>query len=276
MDSAYRSFVGVPDSDDSDLEIVINLEIGCRTDIDHWEKIFDSESSWSMFKNNGTYCITMKPKTFDRAVWQAVIKPGFTEATVFCCEQLVQTEAGQKSIYNPVCYPLDQILLMYILGPRQGSLLHAAGAVLGNGKGVLFPGKSGAGKSTIANLIAADRQKWLLSDDRVIIRKKKETFTAHGTPWPGEAGIAENRASRIAAILFLKQAAHCQIKKLEGRQAFASFFPIVSMPWYDREILLNMMTFCEETISEIPCYEFSFTPGMEAVQELSEFSTGIA
>jgi hypothetical protein len=269
MDSAYSSFTGDGNTDFHDLEIRIDLRIGKKPDTGIWEKIFDSESSWSMFRKDDRYCIALKPEGFDQAIWQAVVKPGFTDATVYCDEGLLNFDEG---LHNPVCYPLDQILLMYILGPRQGLLLHAAGAVFGQGRGFLFPGKSGAGKSTLASQIIANSEKSLLSDDRIIIRKHDMSFAAYGTPWPGEAGIAENRGTDVSALFFLKQENFCSIRQLHPKEAYKALLPMVSIPWYDREMMSNIMGFCEDIINTIPCYEFSFTPGKEAVTTLMDFN----
>lgn len=269
MDSAYSSFAGNVNTNFHDLEIRIDLKIGQKPDTGIWEKIFDSESSWSMFRKDDTYCIALKPEGFNQAIWQVVVKPGFTDATVYCDKGMLNAD---EELHSPVCYPLDQILLMYILGSRQGLLLHAAGAVFGQGRGFLFPGKSGAGKSTLSHQIIANSEKSLLSDDRIIIRRHEQSFAAYGTPWPGEAGIAENRRTDLSAIFFLQQENACSIRKLHPKEAYKALFQTVSIPWYDREMMSNIMGFCEEIINNVPCYEFAFTPGKEAVTTLMDFN----
>jgi hypothetical protein len=275
VNSAYNAFIENQEINPDDVIVKINLEIGKMPNISGWKKIFDSESSWSMFKDGDTYCISLKPESFDRNIWLAMVKPGFTEATIYCNESMMQVEEGDKFIYNPVCYPLDQVLLMYILGSRGGLLIHAAGAVFGGNKGLLFPGKSGAGKSTLASQIIGNNKVSLLSDDRIIVRDQNTFFTAYGTPWPGEAGIAENRENNVSAILFLKHETSCKIRELNTIETSERFFPIVSIPWYDKEMMLEIMGSCEEIISNIPCYELAFTPGSEVVDLLIEFSETI-
>ena len=70
----------------------------------------------------------------------------------------------------PLMYPLDQLLLMYYLSKRKGLLVHAAGMVLG-GRVYLFAGVSGAGKSTISELLVRARIGKVLSDERMIVRE---------------------------------------------------------------------------------------------------------
>ncbi len=272
MDTAYSSFVGNQGASLNDIDIQIQLIIGNKPDICGWKKVFDSGLSWAMFMNEGTYCISLKPAGFDQDIWLAISNPGFTEVTIYCSEAMLNSDQGNKLLYNPVCYPLDQILLMYILSSHQGLLMHAAGAVFGGNKGFLFPGKSGAGKSTLAKQIIENHDESLLSDDRIIVRKNSDSFTAYGTPWPGEAGIAESRKTDVTAILFLKHETSCSIRQLNTRESSEKLFPIVSIPWYDQEVMLKSMGSCEKIISNIPCYELSFTPGPETVDFLNDFS----
>ena len=78
--------------------------------------------------------------------------------------------------------------MMHFLALNSGMLIHAAGWRI-NDSGWMFAGKSGAGKSTISNLIVEHTGGTFLSDDRIIVRKIKDNFLMYGTPWPGDAGM---------------------------------------------------------------------------------------
>ncbi len=60
-----------------------------------------------------------------------------------------------------------------------GLLLHAAAGVH-RGRAWLMPGPSGTGKSTAAR---AGRFESVLSDERVIVRRRPDGWRAYGTPW---------------------------------------------------------------------------------------------
>ncbi|HAM50351.1 MAG TPA: hypothetical protein DCP92_06510 [Nitrospiraceae bacterium] len=57
-------------------------------------------------------------------------------------------KGGEKVVRNPFVYPLDLLILMYALAWREGIIAHAAGVVM-RGRGYVFPGRSGTGKSTL-------------------------------------------------------------------------------------------------------------------------------
>jgi hypothetical protein len=159
---------------------------------------------------------------------------------------------------------------MYILARRQGALLHASGLYI-NGRGYIFPGKSGAGKSTITRQFAVRGDTGLLSDDRIVVRKIDGAFKAYGTPWPGEARIAFNKSVPLAGIFFINHGSANQIKEISPQKALARLLPVTSIPWYDREVMDKILTFCEDLISSVPIYELDFKPSVEVVDVLEQF-----
>jgi hypothetical protein len=251
-------------------DIRIRLELGGMPATENLERLFDSGQSWSMFRDGDGYCLTLHPPAFEQPFWLARMNRDFTEATVYCSEKLVSRRNGSPVLSNPVSYPLDQILLMYILARRHGALLHAAGIDI-NGKGYIFPGKSGAGKSTITRQFAALGDTGLLSDDRIVVRKIEGGFKAYGTPWPGEAGIALNKSVPLAGIFFINHGSANRIREITPKEALARLLPVTSIPWYDREVMDRILTFCEDLISSVPIYELDFKPSVEVVDVFERF-----
>jgi len=184
---------------------------------------------------------------------------------------------------DPVRYPLDQLLLMNHLASRGGVIVHAAGAVI-DGRGLVFPGVSGAGKSSLCRvLLEAGWGDSLLSDDRIILRSAAngdsgdgsrtggaravaaatapgsvERFDAWGTPWPGDAGIARNACAPLAALLFLVQADADEVVPLAPGAAMRRLMPVASCPWYDGERAGLVLDTCARIIEATPCYDLRF------------------
>jgi hypothetical protein len=139
-----------------------------------------------------------------------------------------------------------------------------------NGRGYLFPGKSGAGKSTISGLLAS-RGHEVLSDDRVIVRKIEGHFRFFGTPWPGEANIAVNKNLPLSGIFFLNHSEGDRVKKIDPQEALERLMPVTSIPWYDSEPMTKVLTFCSDLVSAVPAYVLHFKPGQGAADFFEAF-----
>jgi hypothetical protein len=235
-------------------------------------KIFDTDESWSMFVNDDEYFVALNPPVLNkRIVWLARFKKDFSKTIIYCSKMLMPAHQMTEltKVINPLCYPLDQILLMYYLSQREGALIHCAGLEY-DGRGFIFPGRSGAGKSTISrNFVLKNHV--VLSDDRVAIRKIGGSFTVFGTPWSGDAEIAENRSLPLRGIFFIRKSDEIVIKELTPAEAAERLMPVTSIPWYDEEAMSNILSFCEDLVLHIPSYDLYFTPGVEVVDFFEKF-----
>lgn len=223
--------------------------------------IFDSGQSWSLFRDESFYSIVLAPPGTDQPLWLARVNIDLTEATVYCSDQLILEDNGRRRVTNPVAYPLDQILLIHLLGRGKGMLVHAMGLEK-DGSGYIFPGKSGAGKSTLAKCFADSGKIELLSDDRVVLRRFDDDFKAFGTPWPGDAGNALNKSCSLKGIFFIEQSPHNKKVRLNSEKALEKILSVSSIAWYERELVLEMLRFSEELTSKVPAYELHCGPGI--------------
>jgi len=269
-DPAYTAFIKT-ERDPSALNVDIALEFGSFPDMVRATKIFDSGQSWSMFFDGVYYFLSLHPPAFDSLVWMARFDQGLERITVYCSEALKEGEKG-PTVSNPVCYPLDQLLLMYVLARNGGAILHAAGVEI-LGKGYIFPGRSGAGKSTLARQLNDAARGEVLSDDRVAVRKIGNDFSMFGTPWPGEAGAALNKAAPLSGIFFISQGTENRIRDLNRQEALERLLPVTSIPWYDREVMIEILDLCDDLSSYVPAYELCFRPDGEVVHVLEEFAS---
>jgi hypothetical protein len=263
-EAVYRPFIKKKKNRTAAINVIIHLKVGNLPDTGHLTEIFDSGQSWSMFRESDGYWIIRQPRPFNTPLWAARFDRDMAEITVLCSDKITST---------PFRYPLDQVLLMYILAENNGAIVHAAGIRIGD-KGLLFPGPSGAGKSTLSRQFAGckEAEVSLLSDDRIIIRKIGGKFQAFGTPWPGEEGIARNKAMPLSGILFLSHGERNSLKKLEQPEILEKLLRVTSIPWYDRDVMDNVLRFCEELIIKIPFYELHFSPDKETVSFLKNLS----
>ncbi len=166
-------------------------------------------------------------------------------------------------------YALDsllRILLTVLLLPRNGFLLHAA-TVVRDGRAYVFPGRSGAGKSTVASFSPAGS---VLTDEISLLRYSDGFWQAYGTPFWGEfraAGL--NRHFPLAGIYSLVQAPEERIEPLSTMEILRALLACVlffSTGAHANEAILRVLL---DLIERVPCHRMHF-------RRNAEFWKGIA
>lgn len=264
---AYRPFIKKPGSGAFTIPVSLEMHDFPRTET--LPRVFESGESWSAFRDGDAYVMSLVSPEWDEPVWSMRFNPAFDHVHVCLGKALVADVNGTPRVSDLFTYPLGQLLLMYVLAHKEGALVHAAGVVFKE-KAYIFPGRSGAGKSTISNLFQS-RGYEVLSDDRVAIRKIGGGYKAFGTPWSGQADIALNSEVTLGGIFFIRQGSKNEIITLTPGAAAERLFPVTSIPWYDEETMSRILLFCEDLLVHLPSYELYFRPDERVVDIIDEF-----
>jgi len=273
--AVYRQFVFFDQHHPIIKTIHIDIKITSEPlpDTSSFKQVFEGNGSWIAYIHSGRYYIaSLIPPSRD-PVWIAEINNDESRVHIFCSPEIIERKSDNKKhrlLANPFSYPLDQILMMRYLAGREGGICHSAGWVI-NGQGLIFAGRSGAGKSTLSKILDYIENTFPLSDDRMIIRKKNDSYKIYGTPWAGEEEIAENQSAPLAALFFLHQKDENKITKLSPSEAVSQLMPVVSIPWYDKTRVEQMMAFYDDMLTHIPAYNLSFRPDASAADCLKRF-----
>ncbi len=138
------------------------------------------------------------------------------------------------------------------------------------GKGLLFLGPSGIGKTTMAELWNQYRNALIINGDMNFVQETKKCFLGWGTPWHGSSSYCENVNVPICALIVLKQAPINSIRKLDGFEKVQLVSNNIIYPTW----LENGMELCLEILdhllSRLPVYELSCRPDEEAVRLVEE------
>ena len=133
----------------------------------------------------------------------------------------------------------NALMIMYALATadRQTVLFHAA-VVSHEGRGYMFLGPSGTGKSTHASLwqryIAGTQ---LVNDDNPVVRIGEDgSATVYGSPWSGKTPCYRNVHYPLGAIVLLSQAPYNKIQRLGGIHAYAALVESISGKRWDARI----------------------------------------
>ncbi len=163
-------------------------------------------------------------------------------------------------------YPLDRILLTNRLARMNAGVVHAS-AVSYRGRALLFLGRSGAGKTTIARQLR-ECGAHLLNDDRAAIRMTQDRITASATPWHGEDPEMRPDVMSLGGLFFLRQAAVNRLTALSPATALASLLANTAAPFYLREGLEAVTATWADVVERTPAFDFEFTPDLRACRAL--------
>ncbi len=144
-------------------------------------------------------------------------------------------------------------------------LFHAAAVSL-DGKGYMFLGKSGTGKSTHARLwIQNIPGTELMNDDNPAVRIKADgTAVVYGTPWSGKTPCYRNISAPIGGIVLLSQAPYNHITRLKGIGAYAAVVPSISGKRWDSLIADGLHETENALASNVPVWHLDCLPDADA------------
>lgn len=159
------------------------------------------------------------------------------------------------------------MMLMYAFSTacKETLLMHAS-VTIKDGKGYLFLGKSGTGKSThsqlwIDNIGGCE----LLNDDNPILRVDADgCVRVYGSPWSGKTPCYRNINVPVGAIVDLHQAKKNVITKLSMPKAYAALYSSFSGYRFIKEMANGFHATIAKIISSVSCYSLDCLPDAEA------------
>lgn len=157
--------------------------------------------------------------------------------------------------------------IMTHLSTRGGLMLHTS-LVDYRGKGILFVGPSGIGKTTQAELWMKYRDAVIINGDMALVGEKDGVFTGYGCPWHGSSPYCENRQVPLAGIVVLEQAKENTLERLHGVAMIERMMRNIFLPhWYQKGAEAAMET-VDHLLSTVPVYLLKCRPDEEAVAML--------
>ena len=177
----------------------------------------------------------------------------------YCEGRVIMPKNKFKNVFN------DTLKMMFALATagKDTMIIHAA-VVSCEGKGYLFLGPSGTGKSTHAQLwLKHFEGTELVNDDNPVVRDG----VVYGSPWSGtKTPCYRNVNVPIGGIVMLSQAPYNKIRRLSGIEAYVDLAGSVgSMPWNIR-ISEDLHQTMNKLASTIPMWHLECLPDEAAAR----------
>ena len=145
-----------------------------------------------------------------------------------------------------------------------GLVFHAS-AIDDHGRGLVFVGHSGEGKSTQVGLWSRAADVIAMSDDRVTVRVGPRGPMCYGTPWGGIGLIARNHHAPLSALILLEQTPENEIQRLTPSAAAPSLLARTFLPYWDRALMERAMANLETLLARVPVYRLRCRPEPEVI-----------
>jgi hypothetical protein len=172
----------------------------------------------------------------------------------------VDNKAGKT---DPLEYPLDGLILYYLTVINQDIMIHASG-VNYSGKGFLFSGMSGKGKSTMARLWS-DRGAMVIHDDRLIIRRSGNGYRMFNTPVYDSDTPLESALDRIYII---DHGDDNRLLPIRESSAVSQVMANCIQHGWDRGIISGLLNSVSEMCRIIPTFRLQFKPDVSVIDKI--------
>jgi hypothetical protein len=140
-------------------------------------------------------------------------------------------------------------------------LLHSSSVIRG-GRGYVFTGKSGSGKSTVASLCSGDQ---VLNDEITVIDLGSRPAMIRDTPFNGFFGTKREGSAPAAGIFLLKQAPRHRIERTKSAESVKILSKELIPPMgletpLSSKIYWEMLDYAARAAEAVAVYDMEFLP----------------
>ena len=171
----------------------------------------------------------------------------------------------------------NALMVLYALATAGfGTALFHSAVVSYKGRGYMFLGKSGTGKSTHARLwlehVAGAE---LMNDDNPVVRFYDDVdgmpgAVVYGSPWSGKTPCYRNVQAPVGGIVLLSQAPYNKIVRLRGVQAYAALVTSISGKRWDRFLADGLHATENSLAKHVPVWHLECLPDEAAARLCNE------
>ena len=246
-------FVDVTPGDEIfDLEVVEDLDIKEKKDL-YISHPAAGEQRIDIYTIDGGYLFEMAPLPDVPVCGWMKVSEDFSRGSL-------------KTVKNEVFCINNALMLLFAFrtAGMETIEIHASCTVK-DGKGFLFLGKSGTGKSTHSRLWKKNVPgAWLLNDYNPVIRLVDAVPRVYGTPWSGKTPCYINDDYPVGAVVRINQAPHNEIHKMSVVEGFASLYSSSSGLRALKPIADGLFETVSTVVQKVPSYVMDCLPDDEA------------
>lgn len=206
--------------------------------------------------------------------WYIVMQPALNApvAGCFACDddfRHARLKIESSRISGAVYAVNNALMLMYAFSTATlGTLEMHSSVVVKEGKGYMFLGKSGTGKSTHSRMWLENiEDTWLLNDDNPIIRVEADgTAIVYGSPWSGKTPCYKNEKAPVGALVLIRQCPENRIEQLRLPEAYSIIYSSCSGFKADEKMAEGLYQTIASVVTSVPCFLLDCLPDGDAAR----------
>lgn len=192
---------------------------------------------------------------------------GETAGWLVCSEDYRRSMLTMAGPYPKLAVDNALMVLFALATAHLGTALFHAAVVSHHGRGFLFLGKSGTGKSTHARLwLKYIPDTALVNDDNPVVRVSGDECRVYGSPWSGKTPCYRQVSYPVGAIVRLSQAPYNKIHRQRPIEAYAALVPSISGKRWDKAVADGLHATENALAMKVPVWHLECLPDEAAAQ----------
>jgi len=175
---------------------------------------------------------------------------------------------AREAITMEVFFAMRQAF--FYMAALQGRYAIHSASICYQGRGYLFSGPSGMGKSTQANLWKSCYRVSIWNGDVNLISLESDGPRLWGVPWNGTSGIYTRGSIPLGGLIFLRQSLKNQVVIPSASDRMVATIQRLISPTYTPELFEKALDVCQLLQEQIPMWRLYCDTTTEAAQVMKE------
>ncbi len=238
-------------------EVVLKLQEMTLSRKDQWTSLICRNEIWELWLDEQGQFVFYNP--MQSLLRQIVIDPGFHAGEL-------RGDFSARGSPSNYFLPQDLEIVFFVnwLAKFGDVILHASGFAM-DGKGYVFIGPSGIGKSTLAATLSRQAELTILGEDQVVLRQIDGRFWVYGSPFHENPAMCSPLGVPLEKLFFLERKDNDSILSVNRTEGVTRLLQTAFIPYYRPDSVDKILARLVILSEQIPFYALSYQLGSDVL-----------